>query len=51
MMKKWLTALLMTLLMACAANAAFAAEAADITEDCKFKTTASKFKYTQMTDK
>lgn len=51
MMKKWLTALLMILLMACAANAAFAAEAADITEDCKFKTTSSKFKYTQMTDK
>ena len=51
MMKKWLTALLMILLMACAANTAFAAEAADITEDCKFKTTSSKFKYTQMTDK
>ena len=51
MMKKWLTALLLTLLMLLAANTALAAEAADITEDCKFKTTSSKFKYTQMTDK
>ena len=50
-MKKWLTALLVSLLMVCAANAAFAAEAADITDLCKFKTTSSKYKYTQMTDK
>lgn len=50
-MKKWLTALLLTLLMLGAANAAFAAEAADITDLCKFKTTSSKYKYTQMTDK
>ena len=50
-MKKWLTALLLTLLMVLAANVAFAVEAADITDQCKFKTTTSKYKYTQMTDK
>ena len=50
-MKKWLTALLLTLLMLAAANTAFAAEAADITDQCKFKTTSSKYKHTQMTDK
>lgn len=50
-MKKWLIALLLTLVTVCAANAALAAEAADITELCKFKTTSSKYKYTQMTDK
>ena len=50
-MKKWLTALLLTLLMLCAAHAALAAEAADITDLCKFKTSSSKYKYTQMTDK
>ncbi len=50
-MKKWLTALLLTLLMLGAANTALAAEAADITDLCKFKTTSSKYKYTQMTDK
>ncbi|MBQ2930410.1 MAG: phosphodiester glycosidase family protein [Clostridia bacterium] len=49
-MKKWLTALLMTLLMVLAAQTAFAIEAADITDECKFKTTSSKYKYTQMTD-
>ena len=49
-MKKWLTALLLTLLMVLAANAASAVEAADITDDCKFSTTSSKYKYTQMTD-
>ena len=50
-MKKWLTALLLTLLMLLAAYTALAAEAADITDLCKFKTTQAKFKYTQMTDK
>ncbi len=49
-MKKWLTALLVALLMLCAANVALAAEAADITDECKFKASSSKFKYTQMTD-
>ena len=42
-MKKWLTALLLTLLMVCMANAALAVEAADITDECKFKTTSSKY--------
>lgn len=50
-MKKWFTALLVALLMLCAAHVALAAEATDITDSCKFKTTTSKFKYTQMTDK
>ncbi len=50
-MKKWLTALLLTLLMVCSAHAALAAEAMDITDQCKFKTNAGKLKYTQMTDK
>lgn len=50
-MKKWLAALLLTLLMLCAANAALAAEATDITDECKFKVSYTKFKYTQMTDK
>ena len=49
-MKKWLTALLVTLLMLCMAHSALAVEAADITDECKFKTTSSKYKYTQMTD-
>ncbi len=50
-MKKWLSALLLCLVLLCAANVALAAEAADITDDCKFKVSSSKFKYTQMTDK
>ncbi len=50
-MKKWLIALMMMVLMLCTANAALAAEAADITDQCKFQTTSSKYKYTQMTDK
>ena len=50
-MKKWLTALLLTLLMLLAANSALAAEAADITDLCKFKPSSTKFKYTQLTDK
>ena len=49
-MKKWLTALMLILLMMLAASTAFAIEAADITDECKFKTTSSKYKYTQMTD-
>lgn len=50
-MKKWLTALLLTLLMICAANAAFALEATDITGECKITNSASKRKNTMMTDK
>ena len=50
-MKKWLAALLLTLLMLAAANVALAAEAADITDDCSFKVSSTKFKFTQMTDK
>lgn len=48
-MKKWLIALL-TLLALCL-SVAFAAEANDITEDCKFKVCSSGRKYTLMTDK
>lgn len=50
-MKKWLTGLLLTLLMLCAATAALAAEAMDLTDECKFKVSYAKYKYTQMTDK
>ena len=49
-MKKWLTGVLLTLLMVFAASAAMAAEAVDITDECTMKG-PSKFKYTQMTDK
>ena len=49
-MKKWLIALLAALLML-GATSALAVEAADITDQCKFQTTSSKYKYTQMTDK
>lgn len=45
-MKKWLIALL-----ALSLSVAFAAEANDITEDCKFKVCSSGRKYTLMTDK
>lgn len=48
-MKKWLIALLT--LLALSLSVAFAAEANDITEDCKFKVCSSVRKYTQMTDK
>lgn len=48
-MKKWLMALLT--LLALSLSVAFAAEANDITEDCKFKVCSSGRKYTQMTDK
>lgn len=48
-MKKWLTALLT--LLALSLSVAFAAEANDITEDCKFKVCSSGRKYTLMTDK
>ena len=50
-MKKWLTGLLLTLLMLLSVNAAMAAEAVDITSECAFKTAYTKRKYTQMTDK
>ncbi len=50
-MKKWLIALFIALMTLLSAQAAFAAEAKDITDECKFTTTSSKFKYTQMTDK
>ena len=36
-MKKFLTGLLLTLLLLCAASMALAAEAVDITGECKFK--------------
>lgn len=48
-MKKWLIALLA--LLALSLSVAFAAEANDITEDCKFKVCSSGRKYTLMTDK
>ena len=50
-MKKWLTALLVMLLMLCASGAALAAEAVDITDECSFKVAYTGRKYTQMTDK
>ncbi len=50
-MKKWLIALFLTLLMLACATTALAAEAADITDVCKFKVASSKYKYTQFTDK
>lgn len=48
-MKKWLIALLT--LLALSLSVAFAAEANDITEDCKFKVCSSGRKFTLMTDK
>lgn len=48
-MKKWLIALLT--LLALSLSVAFAAEANDITEDCKFKVCSSGRRYTLMTDK
>lgn len=48
-MKKWLIALLTLLVLSL--SVAFAAEANDITEDCKFKVCSSGRKYTLMTDK
>ena len=48
-MKKWLIALLT--LLALSLSVAFAAEANDITEDCKLKVCSSGRKYTLMTDK
>lgn len=48
-MKKWPIALLT--LLALSLSVAFAAEANDITEDCKFKVCSSGRKYTLMTDK
>lgn len=48
-MKKWLIALLT--LLALSLSVSFAAEANDITEDCKFKVCSSGRKYTLMTDK
>ena len=50
-MKKFLTGLLLTLLLLCATCTALAAEAVDITSDCKFKLCYTGRKYTQMTDK
>ena len=50
-MKKWLIGLLLALLMLGMANVALAAEAADITDECNFTVSSTKFKYTQMTDK
>ena len=50
-MKKWLTALLLTLLMVLAASTACALEATDITGECKITNSSSKRKNTMMTDK
>ena len=50
-MKKWLTALILTLLMVLAAGTAFAAEAADITDLCKITRSYSTRSNTNMTDK
>ena len=50
-MKKLLTGLLLALLLTCAASFALAAEAVDVTSDCRFKVSYSSRKYTQMTDK
>ena len=50
-MKKILTGLLLSLLLVCAASLALAAEAVDITDECKFKVAYTGRKYTQMTDK
>ena len=50
-MRKWLTALLLTLLLVCATTAALAAEAMDITNECTFKVCYSNIKYTQMINK
>lgn len=50
-MKKWLWAFLCALLLLCAAQTALAAEAVDITDQCKFKTCYTAYKYSQMTDK
>ncbi|MBQ8554491.1 MAG: phosphodiester glycosidase family protein [Clostridia bacterium] len=50
-MKKWLLGMLVTLLMIGASCTALAAEAVDITDECKFKVAYTGRKYTQMTDK
>ncbi len=49
-MKKPILGLLVLLLLLLACAAAGAEEAADITRQCKFKSTGTIFKYTQMTD-
>ncbi len=51
MMKKWWVGLLMGLLMLSAAGTALAAEAADITDSCKFTVPSSNRKYQNMIDK
>ena len=50
-MKKFLTGLLLALLLMSAATLALAAEAVDITDECEFKVAYTGRKYTQMTDK
>lgn len=50
-MKKWLTGLVLALLMLCAASSALAAEALDITDECKFKASYNQRKPSQMYDK
>jgi len=50
-MKKLLTGLILSLLLLCTASLALAAEAVDITDECKFKVAYTSRKYTQMTDK
>ena len=49
-MKKWLGAALLALALVFAAGLACAEEAQDITNQCRFKSSATKFKYTQMTN-
>ena len=50
-MRKWLTALLLVIVMLCATTAALAAEAMDISSECTFKVCYSGIRATQMTDK
>lgn len=50
-MKKWLTALVVFLLMLCCVSGAVAAEAMDISDDCTFKGSSNKRKPTLLHDK
>lgn len=50
-MKKWLTALVVFLLMLCCVSGAVAAEAMDISDDCTYKGSSNKRKPTLLHDK
>ncbi len=50
MIRKWLGAALLALALIFAFGTACAEEARDITGECRFKSSATKFKYTQMTN-